>query len=569
MRVKVIDNTKDVPVPLANQKVTIAEKLADGKEVWFSEATTDAAGLLRLSLFELNDKREYVLKAKSPFNQTWKTSQSIKQAGEYTFTVGSKPLPVTLKDVSTGKILAGIQITAYGVLPDGKLEWRTRQTTDANGSTSFDLPELASGGSVRLQANAFNNYGAWSRDITSSAAFEFGVGSLQITVKDGTQAEGALLPNLEVHIREKLADGTTVWYNKAVADAQGLLKIDLPGLDKGRTFFLQAMHPVTGRYKSSQTIQAVGAHTFMVGTRLLAVTLHNAITQAPLVGKDVTLNEVKMGDTGSWPYIWRSSAKTDAQGKALLDAEILSQAGLTFTLSATPYNAGSVMTPRFPAQTYTMDFPVGTVPVTLLDRDNGNAVMAGKRIDASEITADGKLAWRKQGITDATGQVLFDLETLRNGSRHVFKAYNPFGNNKYPISRIITAEGAVTFAIGRTDDGTLDLKAPTVEILAPNRADVGNYGFELSGRASDDKSLDRVAVTLASGTASTVQAATLDKATGIWKLSVNQAALKTGQTLDGDRHGFRCDWQCRQRHPQLSGAGRQRRPQHHHHFAYR
>lgn len=531
VRVTVTDKTQTPAVPFANQKVTIVEKMADGKEVWRSEATTDAAGRLRLTLFTQGAGREYLLKAKSPFNQSWKTSQGIKQAGDYQFAVGSQPLPVTLKDVSTGKTLAGIQITAYQVLADGKLQWKNRQTTDANGQTSFDLPELSSGGTIRLQATAFNNFGAWSRDITTPAAFEFGLGSVQVTVRDGTQAEGVLLPNLEVHIRENKADGTSVWYNKAITDTAGKLKIDLPGLDSGRTFFLQAMHPVTKRYKSSQPLSKVGEHTFMVGTRLLTVNLRNAISQTPLADKDVTLHEVKVVEGSTWPYVWTASAKTDANGVATLDSDKLSQPGLTFALSVTPYNAGRVMTAHFPAQTYRMDFPVGTIPVTLLDKDNGNAVMAGKRIDAYEIMADGKLQWRKNGTTDAAGQVVFDLETLRTGTRHVFKASNPFANNKYPYSRIITAEGAVTFAISRNDDGKLDLKPPVVEILAPSKTNVGDFGFELSGKASDDKVLERVEVKLVSGSLSNTRTATLDKATGNWKLVVSATDLQSGQTL--------------------------------------
>ncbi|EIJ36166.1 DUF1800 domain-containing protein [Thiothrix nivea] len=531
VRVMVMDNTQTPAAPLANQSVTIVEKMADGKEVWRSGTTTDADGRLRLTLFTQGAGREYLLKTKSPFNQAWKTSQSIKQAGDYTFAVGSQPLPVTLKDVSTGKALAGIQVTAYQVLADGKLQWKTRQTTDANGKTSFDLPELSNGGVIRLQATVFNNFGAWSQDITSPAAFEFGIGSLQVTVRDGTQAEGALLPNLDVHIRENLADGTTVWFNKAVTDTDGKLKIDLPGLDSGRTFFLQAMHPVTKRYKSSQTISTVGEHTFMVGTRLLTVNLRNAVSQTPLADKDVTLHEVKVVEGSSWPYVWTTSAKTDANGVAILDSDKLSQPGLSFAVSVTPYNAGRVISAHFLAQTYSLDFPVGAIPVTLLDKDNGNAVMPDKRIDAYEIMADGKLQWRKNGVTDAAGQVIFDLETLRNGTRHVFKASNPFANNKYPYSQIITAEGALAFAISRSDDGKLDLKPPLVEILAPSKNHVGDFGFELSGKASDDKALERVEVKLVSGSLSNTRAATLDKTTGNWKLAVGAADLQSGQAL--------------------------------------
>jgi uncharacterized protein (DUF1800 family) len=532
VRVKVTDGTKTPAVAFADQKVTLAEKMADGKEVWRNEATTDGSGMLRLSLFELNDKHDYVLKAKSVFNQSWKTSQIIKQSGDYTFAVGSSPLPVTLKDLSTGKALADIPITAYRVVAGDKLEYITRQTTDTNGRTSFDLPELSNGGTIRLQATAFNNFGAWSSDITSSAPFEFGVGSLQVTVKDGTQLDGALLPNLEVHIRENMADGTTTWFNKAITDAQGNLKIDLPGLDKGRKFFLQAMHPVTQRYKSSQTINKTGAYTFMVGTRLMAVTLYNAITAAPLADKEITLQEIQAGNTTTWPYIWRSSAKTDAKGIAVIDSELLSQVGLNFALSVTPYNTGRVMTAPFPAQTYNVDFPVGTTPVTLVDRDNGNAIMPNQRLDAYEISTDGKLTWLKNGTTDANGQAIFDLETLRKGTRHVFKAYNPFANKQYPYSRIITSAGAVTFAIGRSDKGELDLKPPSLEILSPSKTSVGTIGFELSGKASDDKALDKIDINLMSGSLTSTQAATLDKVTGNWKLPISSSALQVGQTLN-------------------------------------
>ncbi len=533
VRVKVLDGSKVPPVPMANQKVAVVEKKADGTESWGNDAVTDATGQLRLTLFELNDNREFILKSPSPFNQVWKNSQSIKTAGDYNFIVGTQLLPVTLKDASTGKALPNVQITAYKVLADGKLQWLTRQATDAAGQTRFDLPDLSAGGTIRLQASAFNDYSVWSSDITSPAPYEFKVGSVQVMVKDGTVPEGAggALTNIEVHVREVLADGSTVWINRGITDAQGLVKMDLPGVDKGRIYILQAQHPVTKAYKTSLPIKAIGPVTFMVGTPLLTVTLQNALTKALLPNTDITLYEIKAGDTSNWPYLWRTAGKTDANGQVKLDSEYLSQAGLNFLLGTTPYNAAGVLSPAFPAKTYAVTFKVGAVPVTLMDRDNKNALLTNVKIDAFEIAADGKLTWRKQGTTDAKGQVIFDLENLRSGNRHVLRAINPFATNKSFFSRILTSEGPVQFAIGRADLDTLDLTPPTVEVLSPSRTTISNYSFDLTGRAKDNTQLDRVEVKLVSGSLSSTQIATLDKATGSWTVKVSPSAVQVGKAL--------------------------------------
>lgn len=424
-RIKVVDGTNPSQPVLANHTVYVREKLANGNDQWLATTKTGSDGVLRLDLPGVEQGRQFYLQALSPLTKTYKTSAMLKASGDAVFVVGSNPLVATLKDAYSQQVFAGVDVVAWRILADGTRQWRGQQKTDATGKVSFDLAELnTENARIRLQAKVYNQFTAVSPSYTRSGAVDFLLGSVVVTVRDGTTAAQAILPNLEVQVREQLADGQSVWVGKGTTDSKGILRLDLPDLDQGKSYILNTLSPVTGRYRNSPIIKTPGQHTFLVGTRLLQVRMQNAVSGLPVPNVGVTAYKLDADGVNRWKG-WTTSANTDAQGLASLDSEAFSVAGNRFLLVATPYNGGRVESARFTAGEFALTFPVGSIPVSLSNRATGEP-MAAVTLNAYRLDASNRLWWVKSGKTDTTGQVQFDLESLVSGERHVFVAQDPF-----------------------------------------------------------------------------------------------------------------------------------------------
>lgn len=528
-RVKVVDGTLANQPSLANHTVYVREKLASGTDQWFATTKTDAEGLLRLDLPGLEQGRQFYLQALSPLTNTYKISSIFKAAGDSVFVVGSNPLVATLKDAYSQQALVGVDVVAWRMLADGTRQWRGQQKTDANGKVTFDLAELnTEAATIRLQTTVYNKFTATSPAYTRSGAVDFLLGSVVVTVRDGTAASQALLPNLEVHIREQLVDGSSTWIGKGTTDSNGLLRIDLPDLDKGKQYRLNAISPVTGRYRDSQVLSARGQYNFLVGTRLLLVNLLNALSGAPVPTINVTAYKLDADGVNRWKG-WTTSANTDAQGLAKLDSEAFSITGNSFILVATPYNGGRVDSASFAAGDYAVKFPVGSIPVTLTNRATAS-VLPEISLNAYRVDASNRLWWVKAGKTNVAGQVLFDLETLSTGERHVFVAQDPFKQGRNYYSRIVTGTGAVDFGIRLDAEGSrLDLELPRVEILTPKQTEVGTTGFTLTGTALDNWAVRELAASVTVDSNTQALATELNPLTGDWSAKVSSNLLVAGK----------------------------------------
>lgn len=528
-RIQVVDGGLASQPPLANQRVFVRERLAGGGTVWFANAWTDAKGWLQLDLPGLASGRRFLLETLSPQTNSYQSSALLETAGESRFVVGSIPVVATLKDARSGAVLPAVDVVAWQIKADGSRQWRGQRKTDAAGKVVFDLPELNTVGAViRLQAQVFNGFPSLSAVITRSGAVDFPVGAVKLLVQDGTALGQKSLPNLAVHLNEQLADGRLQWVAKGVTDAAGQMRLDLP--DAGRSYVLSAQSPVTGRYRNSQVISGAGDYRFLVGTRLLHVHLFNALTGAALVGKSVTAYKLDADGVNRWKG-WTTASDTNAAGQVALDSESFSVAGNQFVLLATPYNGGRTESPVLVAGTYAAEFPVGAVPATLRDRDAGTA-LANLTVHAYEIGADGRLSWKKQGVTDSQGQIQFDLEGVSAARRHVLMVQNPFGVVRRYYSQVITQIGAVDFAISPREDGSkLDVQLPVIDILSPGKTDVGITGFTLSGRAQDNTGVRQMTAGLQSVSGTQALTLNFNALTGEWSAPVPAGLLQVGGTV--------------------------------------
>ena len=530
LQVKVTDN--DSKKAIANQDVYIYTQTSEGKNKWYGRAKTDASGLLQLNLKDLSSDTgtppAYLFKTRSPFNNRYKQSQLFTQNGEYEFLVGEPLLHVTLKDASNNNSpIANAEVRAYQTV-NGKRRGIGKAKTDEKGLVTFDIPDLSKDGTtVQLMTRVFNSsFWAKSQTITSTNPVNFLLASTTVKVIDGSVANGSLLPDLKVYLREVTGPDSRKYVGHVTTDSEGLLRLTLPEISSGKAYILDAKNPspLVSRRKYSQPIGSIGEHTFVLGTQLLKVSLANAITQQPVADKRVDVYQYIEGENPKW----RGRVTTDAAGLGFVDVPQLAEVGNSFYLRAVrPYGNNHAYSEDFASNTFNNSFLVGKTPVTLSNKSDG-LPMSNASIHTYEILSTGKLQWRGRGTTDTTGTVHFDLRHLADGKPHVFRAINPFGNNKHHYSERVTSEGAVNFAIDIEDDGSLDLVAPSVAITSPSAtSEVATSGFKLAGTASDNKQLDSVIISI-DGTDYPVS---VNSITSSWELMVPAEQLRAGMAL--------------------------------------
>lgn len=423
--------------PLAATKVDAYERLADGSLEYARGGTTDAAGVIRFDLAGLGQGRTYVLRAKSPADGSTKYGHDLTSAGDTTFVVGNAPLVVTVVDALSGAPLPGLALAAAERLAGGGSGSSTWRTTDAAGRAVFDLAGLGTGRVYVLSCSPFGTGKAVSDDLSAAGEVTFRVGRLQVTVVNG--ADGTVLPDTEVAAYERLADGRTKWTAGGRTDARGVIRFDLAGLGRGRTYYLQAKSPWDGSSKRSDDLTAEGAVTFAVGRAPLRVRVTNALSGDPVAGLKVTASR-RNGERLDWV----AQQATDAAGRAVFDLDGLG-AGAAFVLSATPYNGGTVYSDEI-REAGAFELRVGTVELTAVS-GAGGAPLVGVKVTALSKKADGGWSWVKQGVTDERGVIRFDLPGLGSGATYVFEATSPT-DGRTKRSQEITALGQHVFRVG-------------------------------------------------------------------------------------------------------------------------
>lgn len=177
-------------------------------------------------------------------------------------------------------------------------------------------------------------------------------------------------------------------------------------------------------------------------------------------------------------------------------------------------------------------FRVGTSPVTLIDKSNGNP-MSGVSLIAYWQNSQKRSTKRRRccrGTTDQSGRVHFDFHGVSKENPIVVIARNPFGKGKHFASNPIFAPGEFKFLVG----GEVDQIPPEVAIIEPATGTlVPAKGFEVvvkaidpQGTAADQYGVTKVSVHLTRqqpsrsvrpslGNDNTV-AAVYDPATGRW-----------------------------------------------------
>ena len=520
-RVNLVNGSVEPNKPYPEQKVVVEKKNSEGKFSWFGTAVSDSNGILKLDLSHPSSDNPYRLRAPSPVNGRNKYSQEITKNGDFKFVVGTLPLSLTLKDDESGKPIVEQKVTAYEILEDGSKKWRSNQTSDSQGQVQFDLDGLGQGRKYRVYTKAFSQFNYTTPVYEKPGNHVLRLGTVRVKIKNGSLPDHPPLNDVKVSIQRLQDDGKFKYFASANSGEAGTIKVDLPDLDQGAVYRLTAASTITGAYKASPPITESGNHTFVVGNPEFNVRLVNAISGDVLSGQRITVYELL--EDGNKKWIMRG--ETGEDGKVYFDLNGIGS-GRNYVLYAEPYNGGRVVSPII-QQYGAFDFMVGSLPLTLIDEETQNTI-AGKKVSAFQVLDDGKLKWRKKGVTDEQGRILFDLEGLAEGHRYVFKAEKPFDDNKHYYSRVVQAAGEFSFVVSKGNNTKPDLIIPEVAIVSPDgEAPVPAAGFTLSGTASDNIQVTKVLVEIAvEGVPAISDEAEFDADSGSWSLAIPATSLQ-------------------------------------------
>ena len=159
---------------ITNNEVTAYLRKEDASLEWFQRMTTDASGKADFELPGLDNGSAYVLKARHFGVNVFSTD--IKDTGMFEFIAGR--VPVKLSNTVNGQPITPHELTLYEKTIDGKLQWRAKAVTDANGIVRFDPDGFNAGRIYVVRAkNIFgNNKNYYSRWITENGSVDFAVG---------------------------------------------------------------------------------------------------------------------------------------------------------------------------------------------------------------------------------------------------------------------------------------------------------------------------------------------------------------------------------------------------------
>jgi 5-hydroxyisourate hydrolase-like protein (transthyretin family) len=300
-----IDNT-----PLANQSVTLYQRLADGSRKSLRTVTTDSQGKLSLDLPGLGSNKSYELKTQLKRGKHFVYSGVIKNTGSFAFKAGN--VRVKAVDGHTNKVIPAHQIKVYKRTSNGTETWYSVAKTDSAGLLDLQLPNLITGQQYLLKAASLSNRRIWSSPLISkSGSSTFVIGNKLLNVLLVNTLNQKPLPNIEVLAYQRMPDNSLKWIQKKISDENGKIDFDLPGLGSGSKYVLST-NPYGTKLLSKDIIET-GSFTIQAGA--LEITLRKKNSGSLIKGHKLSLYE----KTLSGKLKWFTASITDQNGKVHLD----------------------------------------------------------------------------------------------------------------------------------------------------------------------------------------------------------------------------------------------------------
>ena len=425
---------------LAGYQISAVKVMADGTEVNVSSTNTDQNGLVDFALPDLSNTQAYIFKAKSSFDNSWKTSVPINQGGLTTFVVGNQLLNVTVTDGISNTALVNQAVTVLRREADGSVKGIRAVTTDAEGKLSLDLPGLGADTVYVLRTvMKHGNRTVDSSEIKQPGNFAFKAGNIRVKAVNGQT--GSVLAGYQISAVKVMADGAEVNVSSTNTDQNGLVDFALPDLGNTQTYIFKAKNSFDNSWKSSAPINQGGLTTFVIGNQLLNVKVTEGINNIALGNQAVTV--LRREADGSVKGI--RNVTTDSGGHLSLDLPGLG-ADTVYVLRTVMKHGNRTVDSSDIKQPGNFAFKAGNVRVKAVNGQTGS-VLAGYQISAVKVMADGTEVNVSSTNTDQNGLVDFALPDLGNAQAYVFKAKNSF-DNSWKSSAPINQGGLTTFVIG-------------------------------------------------------------------------------------------------------------------------
>lgn len=499
----------------------------EGKKRWYNRVKTDSNGVIRINLDDVSAATPYQASAQSEVAKNYYYLE-ISKHGEYQFIVGSKPLSVNLVDGISQQGIGNTDISVYKLDENERMHWQARSKTDDTGKVNFDLVGLQQGEKYRLTAKVFNNSTSYSAVISEAGEFNFSVGQDEITILNGALANNPPMANTSITFY-RVIDGKKKWHSRITSNDQGKIRTDLKDISTAQPYLVSIKSTVNGTTKYSEAITTSGSNSVVVGNPAINVKLSNILTGERYGEQKVTAYRI---DNEGKKH-WTQRQTTDANGIAAFDLDGITR-GEKYKFSTNLFNTGDAYSDEI-SSAGDVDFQVGALPVTLLERDSQSAI-PNKKVYVYEISDSNRLSWRARGNSDSSGDVTFDVSGLGQGKRFVLKAYDVFGEGKYYYGPVVYAAGRVTFNVKKGEGLSLDLEDPNIDILLPDTEIANVEGFTLSGIAEDNIGISKVAITQAGASSNnetiTAQITTMVSGEVTWQAEIPSHWLSADEAIE-------------------------------------
>jgi len=510
---------------LADKDITFYALDSSGKKRWYNRIKTNSEGEIRINLDGISSATPIELSAKSELASNYYYLK-VATEGEHQFVVGSKPLKVTLTDALSSQPIASTEIGVYQIDENDRFHWKGKATTDQQGKVNFDLVGLQQGENYRLKTKVFNGSNSYSAIINQAGEFNFAIGSEQITVLNGAEQSTPPLANSSVTFYQVI-DGKKKWFNRITTDENGQIRTDLPSLSSETPFILSVKSTINGSTKYSEPLKSSGVNSVVLGNPAVTVLLSNQLSGELYAEQKVTAYRL---DSEGKKH-WYQRQVTDVNGLAQFDLDGINK-GDEFVFSANLFGTGNAYSDPI-SLSGDVNFQVGALPVTLRERDS-QQVIGGKNVYIYEISDENKLSWRGKGVSNQTGEAIFDVKGLSQGKRFVFKAHDVFGEKKYYYGPVVSSAGHVDFSVKKGEGLSLDREDPAIEILLPSSEIANASGFTLSGVATDNSGISKVEISRADIANESLSAQLTSLATGEveWHVDIPQSWLAADESIE-------------------------------------
>ena len=415
---------------LPSISVAIYEKNSTGTLTYRRGGATDASG--RVTLDVNPPAAGSVLIARTrPFAQL--IERQVTAGGSADIQAGV--VRVQVRNGVNGAPLVGAPIVFGTRDSSGKFTGLNTVTTDSNGQLRLDPGALGSTTYALRGTSPVDGSLKFSAPFTTAGDMEFRVGNPAVTINLTDWTTSTPLSAQRVEVRERMSDGSLTWTTARETDGNGRVKLDLDGLDSGRSYVVR-VKPYLQYIE--RDIAAAGWVSIRAGR--VPTTVINGDTGAPLANAEVILL-TRQDAEAPWRFEFKST--TGADGALVLDPVQLGVQEYTLR-TASPFDGTLKYSPAF-KWAGPLSFAVGNRGLTVkVANAQNNAPIATLKVTANELLSSGSLGPTITRFTDAAGTARFDLDGLGNGKRYRIRT-KPFVHS---IQRDISAAGWLDIPAG-------------------------------------------------------------------------------------------------------------------------